>query len=106
MTDLRSDLRGQRAWQPPCLGGGAGQNNLALLPDFGGPFVAVYRFRCPACGKTLKVDDAMLADIRRRGKGGHCPRCKSPVSVAEVDGDHKASPPSRPRKAPRRPPFE
>ena len=46
--------------------------------------MATYRFPCPACGKTLKVDDAMLADIRRRGKGGHCPRCKTPVPVEGV----------------------
>ena len=45
------------------------------------PTVALHRFPCPKCGKTLKVDDAMLEDIRRRGKGGHCPRCKSPVPV-------------------------
>jgi hypothetical protein len=58
-------------------------------------FVATYRFRCPSCGKTLKVDDAMLEDIRRRGKGGHCPRCKEPVSVEGMgssDGDADRQP--------------
>jgi predicted RNA-binding Zn-ribbon protein involved in translation (DUF1610 family) len=45
------------------------------------PTVAVHRFPCPKCGKTLKVDDAMLEDIRRRGKGGHCPKCKAPVPI-------------------------
>jgi hypothetical protein len=45
--------------------------------------VATHRFRCPSCGKTLKVDDTLLADIRRKGKGTHCPTCKAPVSVDE-----------------------
>jgi hypothetical protein len=43
--------------------------------------VATHRFRCPSCGKTLKVADDLLAEIRRRGRGTHCPRCKTSVPV-------------------------
>jgi hypothetical protein len=43
----------------------------------------MHRFPCPNCGKTLKIDDAMLADAHRRGKGMHCPTCKTPVRVGD-----------------------
>jgi CIC family chloride channel protein len=43
--------------------------------------VATHRFPCPACGKNLKVDDAMLADLRRRRKKAHCPACKASMTM-------------------------
>jgi hypothetical protein len=45
---------------------------------------AEHRFRCPTCGKTLKVDDAMLAEVRRGGKGTHCPTCGAAISLDDV----------------------
>jgi hypothetical protein len=46
--------------------------------------MATHRFSCPTCGKTLKVDDELLARTRASGAGTHCPRCKAPVSVEGV----------------------
>jgi hypothetical protein len=43
--------------------------------------VATHRFLCPSCGKRLKVDDAMLADARRRNRGAHCPTCRAPLCL-------------------------
>jgi hypothetical protein len=51
----------------------------------GDPTVATHRFLCPSCGKRLKIDDAMLADARRRNKGAHCPTCRSAIRFAGLD---------------------
>jgi chloride channel protein, CIC family len=46
--------------------------------------VATHRFPCPTCGRKLKVDDAMLADLRHRHKNAHCPVCKTPINIDEL----------------------
>jgi hypothetical protein len=46
--------------------------------------VATHRFPCPSCGKTLKIDGAILAEARRRGRGMHCPTCKKQAAPAAV----------------------
>jgi CIC family chloride channel protein len=48
--------------------------------------MAIHHFPCPACGTALKVDDAMLADLRRRHQGAHCPACKASLNREALAG--------------------
>jgi hypothetical protein len=64
---------------------GGGEYDHPYHPTIpGAPPVATHRFLCPSCGKTLKVDDELLAHIRTRGKGTHCPKCKASVGVEGI----------------------
>jgi CIC family chloride channel protein len=54
---------------------------LRFLRTSEAQLVAVYRFPCPACGRKLKDEDAMLAVLFRRTRGAHCPVCKASVNI-------------------------
>ncbi len=88
----RTDIRG------PAGLPGARTSLVVVVPDRddspirdGESVVATHRFLCPSCGKRLKIDDAMLADARRRDRGAHCPTCGAPF---RLDGLAE-SPPAR-----------